>query len=159
MIKEMFKCFETINRKLDNNIAEISLKQTQMSITFEDQTVVSAKDLRQLDDTIEPQFSITNVMTFNECLYVIFSDLQEKLINKVTVEPYSFLYSFIFDLKDLLCACPALEYVISSNYIKVYLDLPNLHIKDLVEVDKKLQSEGILELSMQRPYLLYVKDW
>ena len=158
MIKTMFELFDKINFNLENNIAEISFKQSQMSITFEDQTIVSLDDLMELQ-CIENQYAITSISTFNECLHVIFSNLNETLINKVTVEPYSFLYSFIFDLKEILCSCPALEYVISSNYIKIYLDLPNIYARDIINVDKELNSEGILELSSQRPYLLYVKDW
>lgn len=158
MIKTMFELFDKINFNLENNIAEISFKQSQMSITFEDQTIVSLDDLMELQ-CIENQYAITSISTFNECLHVIFSNLDETLINKVTVEPYSFLYSFIFNLKEILCSCPALEYVISSNYIKIYLDLPNIYARDIINVDKELNSEGILELSSQRPYLLYAKDW
>ena len=158
MIKTMFELFDKINSDLENNIAEISFKQSQMSITFEDQTIVLWDDLMELQ-CIEDQYAITSISTFNECLHIVFSNLDETLINKVTVEPYSFLYSFIFNLKETLCSCPALEYVISSNYIKIYLDLPNIHAGDIINVDKELNSEGILELSSQRPYLLYVKDW
>lgn len=159
MIKTMFEVFDKINSNLENNIAEISFKQSQMSITFEDQTIVSWDDLMELQD-IENQYAITSISTFNECLHVVFSNLDETLINlKTTVEPYSFLYSFIFNLKETLCSCPALEYVISSNYIKIYLDLPNIYARDVINVDKELNSESILELSSQRPYLLYVKDW
>lgn len=158
MIKTMFEVFDKINSNLENNIAEISFKQSQMSITFEDQTIVLWDDLMELQ-RIEDQYAITSISTFNECLHVVFSNLDETLINKVTVEPYSFLYSFIFNLKETLCSCPALEYVISSNYIKIYLDLPNIYARDIVNVDKEINSEGILELSSQRPYLLYVKDW
>lgn len=158
MIKTMFEFFDKINSNLENNIAEISFKQSQMSITFEDQTIVLWDDLMELQ-RIEDQYAITSISTFNECLHVVFSNLDETLINKVTVEPYSFLYSFIFNLKETLCSCPALEYVISSNYIKIYLDLPNIYARDIVNVDKEINSEGILELSSQRPYLLYVKDW
>mgnify|MGYP006391889965 CR=1 FL=1 len=158
MIKTMFEFFDKINSNLENNIAEISFKQSQMSIIFEDQTIVLWDDLMELQ-RIEDQYAITSISTFNECLHVVFSNLDETLINKVTVEPYSFLYSFIFNLKETLCSCPALEYVISSNYIKIYLDLPNIYARDIVNVDKEINSEGILELSSQRPYLLYVKDW
>lgn len=158
MIRTMFEVFDKINSNLENNIAEISFKQSQMSITFEDQTIVLWDDLMELQ-RIEDQYAITSISTFNECLHVVFSNLDETLINKVTVEPYSFLYSFIFNLKETLCSCPALEYVISSNYIKIYLDLPNIYARDIVNVDKEINSEGILELSSQRPYLLYVKDW
>lgn len=158
MIKTMFELFDKINSNLENNIAEISFKQSQMSITFEDQTIVLWDDLMELQ-CIEDQYAITSLSTFNECLHVVFSNLDETLINKVTVEPYSFLYSFIFNLKETLCSCPALEYVISSNYIKIYLDLPNIYARDIINVDKEINSEGILELSSQRPYLLYVKDW
>lgn len=158
MIRTMFEFFDKINFILENNIAEISFKQSQISITFEDQTIVSLDDLMKLQ-SIESQYSITSISTFNECLHVIFSNLDETLINKVTAEPYSFLYSFIFELKEILCSCPALEYVISSNYIKIYLDLPNIYARNIINVDKKLDSEGVLELSSQRPYLLYVKDW
>ena len=97
MIKTMFELFDKINSNLKNNIAEISFKQSQMSITFEDQTIVSWDDLMELQG-IENQYSITSISTFNECLYVVFSNLDETLINKVRVELYSFLYPFIFIL-------------------------------------------------------------
>lgn len=161
MIEEMFHCFDNINDKLDNNIAEISFKQTQMDITFEDQTIVRKSDLDLLD-SIEQRYSITDIATFNECLHVVFSNLDQTLLEKkstTVIEPYSFLYSIIFDLKELLCSCPALEYVISQNYVKVYLDLPNLRAQDIINVDKRLMHNSVLELSSQRPYLLYVKDW
>ena len=157
-LKTLFEEFDKIDDKLSNNIAEISIKQSRIAITFEDQTVLDMGDIYALDG-LEAQFSISNIATFDECLYVIFENLDTQLINTIQVKPFSMLYAFIFDLKEYLCSCPALEYVISSNYVKVYLDLPNINIPDLMKVDDKLGQQSVFQLTSQRPYLLYVKDW
>lgn len=47
----------------------------------------------------------------------------------------------------------------NKNYIKFYIDKPNIQLDALQEVDKIIGAKSQLELTGPRPYLLYVKDY
>ena len=61
------------------------------------------------------------------------------------------------EIGDHICQCPALEYTISTDFIKVYIDKPNIFIDDLNNLQEVFDSNFSLELQKQRPYCLFVK--
>lgn len=159
MLKDFFNFVDKVNNSLDNKIREISVKQSKITFTFDDTVILQRKDFNVID-RLEDQIGISEITTFQDTLFISFLNLSEDMIpKKFSPDSIYGLYQFIISLREILCTCPALEFVISDNYLKVYLDLPNLYMKDVAEVDKFLNQGGILELSHQRPYVLYVKDW
>lgn len=164
LIKELFSYFDEVNKGLKNPILEISIKQSQMVFCFEDLSTIAIPDLMTLNNNC-CIIAATKVTAFQDIIHVHFEDLSDELVlqrekNKELKDiPILKLFDFIFRLKDQLCSCPNLEYAISDDYIKIYIDVPNLNVKQLYNIDKLLKSDGILEVNTQRPYILYVKDW
>lgn len=159
MIKFLFDRFDKINSNLDNKISEISVKQSRITFDFEEQNILSVSDLKKLEN-LSPFFDLTEITTFQDMLFVVFDNLDEKEFDESVKEnPLGLIYSFIKTLAENLCTCPMLEYQIAENYIKIYIDVPNVFIKDLANIEEIMQASGTIESSGQRTYLLYVKDW
>ena len=159
MLRNFFEFIDKLNNNLNNKIREISVKQSKITFTFDDSLIFNRADFN-LIDRLETDIGISDITTFQDTLFVSFTNLSEEMIpSDYSPDSIFGLYHFIIQLRDIVCTCPALEFVVSDNYLKVYLDLPNLYIKDIAQIDKLLKQEGILELTHQRPYILYVKDW
>lgn len=161
LIKKLFKYFDEINEGLENPILEVSVKQSQMVFCFEETNRITIPDLEILNNLC-PLMSISEITTFQDMIFVHFENLSESFLkdaDKKNRFAILDLYGFIFSLAKSFCTCPNLEFAISNNYIKIYIDLPNVTVKQTYEMDELLKSDGILELDTQRPYVLYVKDW
>lgn len=159
MIKTLFDRFDKINENLDNKISEISIKQSRVTLDFTNQNTITSTDLKKIDN-MSPFFKITEITTFQDRIFIVFDKLDEKEFDEnIGGNPLGLIYSFIKTLAENLCTCPMLEYQIAENYIKIYIDIPNVFVKDLVNVEEILQSNGTIESNGQRMYLLYVKDW
>lgn len=158
MLKDIFKAFNGLNEGLDNNIAEISVMRSQILFGFEDPQIIYRSDIDKLD-SYNKIVNFSDVGCIENNMLLSFRGLSEDLMNALDSEDnFKILYSFILFLRETICQCPALEYVASSNYIKIFLDVPNLTLKNLNKVDEFLGQEGYLELGAPRPYLLYVSD-
>lgn len=158
MLKKAIDLFSVLNDGMENNIREISVKQSMITISFENESILSMTDLQKIDNFCDA-FSVTNITAFQDMIHVHFDGLSENLIEENDRCPLAYLYKIILILRDILCTCPALEYVISNDYVKIYIDLPNIHVKDLNGLEELFKSEGVLEINNQRPYVLYVRDW
>ena len=156
MIKRVLEAFDEIANQIESDIADISVKQSQIMFGFGNS--IPFKDLNTINN-LKNSISITDIVSFQDLLFVRLENLSESLIDEKSNNPMNVLYSFIFSLAETLCSCPVLEYSVSGNYLKIYLDLPNVTSKSLRELDLLLNSEGVLELGGQRPYILYVRDW
>ena len=156
--KGLYKHFQELNGDFDFKIIEMSVKQHQITIMFDDQELLFFNDINhfllKLKDSVQKETYIT---TSSDVLYLTipFNDEEE-----FTGEPY--LDEFIKIIKKMaekICQCPSLEYVISNKYIKCFLDKPGLYVTDLVEYEKIInEGKGTLELHAQRPYLLFVNS-
>lgn len=158
MLKKLFSAIDLINEHLDNKILEIGVRQSMMVFSFQEENLLKIEDLNKIDNFCD-NYSVSELTAFQDKIYVHFSNLSEEIISDSDNCTFTIFYKFIQELKNILCTCPALEYVISDSYVKIYIDLPNIYAKDVVSVDKLLDASGILELNNQRPYVLYVKDW
>ena len=156
MIKKILNAFEQIDNKLENDLVDISVKQSQIMFGFGNSILF--KDLNAIN-SLKNSISITDIVSFQDLLFVRLENLSEDLVDKNSDNSIDTLYSFIFSLAETLCSCPVLEYSVAGSYLKIYLDLPNITSKNLRELDFLLNSEGVLELGGQRPYVLYVRDW
>lgn len=153
MIEEAFEALNDINKKLDANILELSVKQSQIVFTFHDELLISMKDLLTLN-TLDEDIYVTDVTCFQNRLYVSLRDVD-------LAEVYSSFKPFISvitTLRELVCACPALEYVISTEYIKVFLDVPNIKVSDLNKLIDVFHQDPFVEFAGDRPYLLFINE-
>lgn len=158
LLKKLFAAIEDMNDNLENKIGEISVKYSSISISFSDMSCLKINDFKALNDMFN-SISVSSITAFQDEIHVHFEDLSDDIWKGEEENNLYNLYVLILLLREKLCTCPALEYVISESYLKIYVDLPNIHVGNLVDIDKALSSEGIIEFNYQRPYILYVRDW
>lgn len=159
LINTLLEMFSELDKNLENKIAEISVKSSQITIRLLDSLMISRKDFNTID-SFSNSFSISRVTTFNDTIFIHFDSLSEDSINEPVnkMDELQNFYKIVFKLREVLCSCPALEYIISRDYIKVYLDLPNVYTKDIIEMDRLFETDSVLELGSQRPYALYIRE-
>lgn len=160
MMKKLFKTFNELNEKItDNEIDEISIKQPQIQFTFLNGKILSIKDILAIEAHVNYAIA-TDVTTYDDSIMLTFRDLEnsQENIDKPDNKFKPFL-QLINALAEKVCTCPSLEATITKNYIKFYIDKPNIQLDALQEVDKIIGAKSQLELTGPRPYLLYVKDY
>lgn len=156
MINQVFKGIQTINSLLDADIMEVSVKASQVVLTFYNEIIISMNDLRILD-MIGENLKITDVTCFQNRLYVSFRDMDD-LDTLGENSEFVCFKDLIVKLRDLLCTCPALEYVASAEYLKIFLDLPNVRVSDLCKLSDTFDQDPFIEFSGDRPYLLFINE-
>ena len=153
MIQKLFNDFNNINKLLDDQLLEISVKQHQITLLLNKSLYFN--NLQKILDYINQEKSY---ITFhNDFLCVVLGGFEDEVDKK------SLFYNFLSIIKEMsveICQCPALEYVVSSQYVKCYLDKTGLNIEDLVKYEKILKAEakGELEMHPQRPYMLFINE-
>lgn len=158
MIEKAFESVENLSKKLDNNINEIYVRKTQMLFTFEDETIISYNDLTTLAN-MDKILGCTDITSFNNMIFVGFRNLNQELMqNEEINENLRNLYDIIGVLYEHVCQCPALEFVVSNQYLKVFLDSPNIHVSNLYALNNIFHQDPFIELGSDRPYLLYIKE-
>lgn len=161
MFKEMLESFERLSEGLDNPISEILVSHSKIDLVLENRSTISRNDFNIID-SYDKSLSISEIDVFEDELHVLFHDVDavfdgEKK-NKKDKDIFT-VYSFILKLREIMCTCPILQFAISSTYVKVFLDVPDVTAHKIVGVDDLLQQEGSLVFAINRPYVLYVKDW
>ena len=156
MINQAFKSLEIIDSQLEVDIMEISVKQSQITLVFFDSIIVYMNDLLALDK-MGDKLKVTDVTCFQDQLYVSMRGIKgyESFGDE---SMFTAFYDVIVTLRDLVCSCPALEYVISKEYLKVYLDVPNIQLSELYKLIDVFKQDPFVELSGDRPYLLFVNE-
>lgn len=158
MLSKLFNAFDQLNQGKENPLREISVKRSQILISFDQPDVIFRKDFNVLDNL--QGLGITDIGCIDNILYLSYRDLTEDYMVSESVDKnMTTLYDFITILRTILCQCPAMEYVIAKEYIKVYLDVPNLNIESLMGVNEVLGANGFLELNGPRPYILYIREF
>ncbi len=156
MIKEAFQAINAIDHELQADILEISVKQSQMVFSFYDELIVEMSDLKKLD-SMEDNIQVTDITCFQNQLYVAIRDIED--INSFNSNaPFFYLYKIIVALREVICTCPALEYVISKEYLKVFIDLPNIKLSELYKLKDSFNQDPFVEFSGDRPYLLFINE-
>ena len=160
MMKKLFKIYNTLNDKIqENEIKEISIKQSQIQFTFITGNILSLRDILALESKAK-YAQATDITVFQESLILTFRELENVHENiEKTDNIFGTFTKLITDLAEAVCTCPNLEVTISENYIKFYIDKPNMELDALQQVDKLLNAKSQLELNCSRPYLLYIKDY
>lgn len=157
MINKAFKGIKKLSEQLhDNKISEMSVKRSQILLSFEDSSLITMTDLNILDTL---GTGVTDITSFNEFLFVGFKELSEsKMLSQEMDSCFKDIYSIIVVLRDNLCTCPALEFIISEEYIKIFIDLPNIQLSAVNKLNDIFKQDPFLELSADRPYLLYINE-
>ena len=149
MKKKIFQSFDHINNLVDSDLLEISVKQSRIQLCFDGK--VSLADCLKAHEVYK-SFNVTDIMAFDG---MIFIDIKRD--KESESKDLNDFCKLILGLKEALCSCPILEFVVSDTYIKVFLDVPHITVKDLTDVDALLSDTGIIQFNAQRPYLLYVR--
>jgi hypothetical protein len=158
MLNAAFNAIKEFNSFLSNKIIEISVKRSQIVLTFEDELMITFSDLLKLNQ-IDDVLNITDVTCFENRIYVSYKKLSEELmLQDGRHKDFVAIYNIIVFLRENLCTCPALEYVLAEPYIKIFLDLPNVQLSDVNKVSSELKQDPFLELTADRPYLLYINE-
>ena len=158
-IKKAFAAIKHINDLLNNKVIEISIKRSQFELTFEDCAIITIEDLNSLSSVFGESIHFSDVTCFNERLFVSYRGLDDSFMDDKNVT-YVFkdIYKIIMILRDELCTCPALECVLSQEYIKVFIDVPNIQLSNIVSVSDILDQDPFFEFGADRPYLLYINE-
>ena len=156
----VFTTFDKLNEPYrSNKISEISVHQNQIDFLFESGKILYMDSLYKLEDVTNP-VKISDITMFNNQLIVSCRDLEpidKKKKKESSTHPLWLFRQIIEELSKTVCACPALEFVVSDNYIKCYIDKPNIVLSDLIKINKIFDADGILELNGQRAYVLFVR--
>lgn len=156
MINQAFKAFDIIDSQLDGDIMEISVKQSQIVLSFYDELIVNMDDIDMLNK-LGDKLQVSDITCFQNQLYVAMRGIRD--IDSFGKESmFISFYEVIKVLRDIVCACPALEYVISREYLKVYLDLANIKLSDLWRLIDVFKQDPFIEFSGDRPYLLFINE-
>lgn len=157
-IEELFSLVEEINRQLENLLLEISVKRHQISflINYDVIRFNGIQSLLELADKNNYDESFLSYDKNNDIFSFLIGGLSLEEIDEKNI-----LYPFLCTIEKMaqeICSCPSLEFVISPQYIKCYLDKPGLKISDLSNYEKIFNAEGQAELELhpQRPYLLFL---
>lgn len=155
-IKKLFEQINVINNMIDADLLEVSVKKHQITLVLNNKmigfdTINSLLDMCK-KDVQEESFLANN----NDNFYFTIGNLSLDNLDKNNIF-YPFIY-VIDQMAQHVCSCPALEFTISSQYLKCYLDKPGLKVSDLSNYEKILKAKdlGELELHPQRPYLLFL---
>lgn len=159
-LRIMFDAFSRINAISGiEEVFEVSVHQNQISFLFSSSNIVYMDNIKELERIIDP-IKITDITLFEDTLIASCRDLSELQPKEkdYTANPLCLFKAIINQLSETVCACPALEFVISDSYLKCYIDKPNIALQDIAKLDKVFDAKGILELKGQRPYVLYIKE-
>lgn len=154
---DAYNLYKDLSNILGEELNEISI--------FQNQIILKCKnflDMKVLTSLVEVMgMNPTDVSIFENELCVSYRLIDEYS----TTDTVHQLMLLMGDISDCICTCPVLEMAVTDQYIKVYLDKPNIKIKDIAKLDDVMnvelpaglfQFEGVLQIHEHRPYVLYV---
>ncbi len=153
-LDSMFTMFNSIQEYIpESNLIEISVKQHQITLCLENKHILYFSDVLSLchDVMVNPQD--TYVTHHDKNFYIIIPNIDDNMKNSSKFDDFMKVIEY---MAEHICQCPALEYVIYSNYIKCFLDKPGIKVADIVKLEELFNSECTLELGANRPYALFV---
>lgn len=159
IIKNAFTAINKLNDRLNNQTIEISIKRSQFELTFEAHAIITVEDLASLSNVFGDSLDFTDITCFNDRLFVSYRGLEDSFMEDKNVSNiFKDIYKLIIVLRDKLCTCPALECILSPEYIKIFIDVPNIQLSNINAVSDILEQDPFLELGADRPYLLYINE-
>ena len=159
-LDDLFNRTKEIDEMLGNQLLEISVKQHSITISITESMIhfLHAEKLIIMVAGMKGASKKSFISTHNDIIYFTFEDLStDKMMEK---DPLRLFMETIEDFAEKICTCPALEFIISNQYLKCFLDKPGLTIENLSEYEEVLEAKGKgeLELHPQRPYLLFINE-
>lgn len=138
------------------NIKEISVKQHQIDIRLDERDFCYFSDVLPFveDDLTDPDAAY--VATGQDGMHLIIEINSDE--PKAPLSMFNTFVQVIRFLADKVCKCPSLEFAISGQYLKFYLDKPGITLEELTIVEQLFNSKCTLELGIQRPYILFINE-
>lgn len=156
-IKEVIDIFNHINKMAHGGLLEISIKRSRINFEFEDSNLIHYFHLSGLLDDGFINKSYLYMTALDNQIHVTYDcsdDVEHNMIPKQSC--YHDLFKLLDEIGQYVCQCPALEYVISQNYIKIFIDKPNIEFINLQKLKDIFGVPFTLELQKQRPYCLFI---
>lgn len=151
MTQKIFKCFEDIQKLFKQEVIEVSVKRSQVTLVFSEK-MIGVADIEKFSS--EFCGGDKSFVTFDEEFMYLVCELEDNTGFQELFGPFLEVTQRVF---DEVCKCPIFEFIVSSRYIKLYLDKQGLTVKDLKAYEDIFDdTEGTLELHGQRPYLLFI---
>ena len=149
--------FSQISDMTHNTLSEISIKKSRINFEFLEPSIVHISNIMNLlqDDLIdEDKLYFTalegHIHLTYDCGDIVAND---NVPNSSLFKP---LFDLLKEIGEHICQCPALEYIIAQDYVKVFIDKPNMESRDLFDLEKVFDQSFVLELQKQRPYCLFI---
>lgn len=150
-IQDVFKFYKGLQAIMEDEIKEISVHQDQISICCHN--FVEYGNFGALSELLG--MDPTDISIFNDSIYISYRIISSQKHYSTYVKTCKDIMSSI---ADCICQCPSLEMTVTDQYAKVYLDKPNIKVKDISELDTVMGAEGTLQTGEQRAYVLYLNE-
>ena len=157
-MNDLFNSFKSINEILEGELLEISVRRNQISYIFGGNSI-GLKDVKTLIDVMKKYEISNSYLTIQDDTY-LFLTFEDWYKEAETDGRYldNVFKMYIDEISEKICTCPALEFVVSNQYIKCFLDKGGLTVDDLSSYEELMGAKGSLELMPQRPYLLFINE-
>lgn len=153
-LDSMFGIFKEIEEYVPkSNLIEISVRQHRISLYLRNDDIIYLSDVLNLchDVLVNPEDTI--ITPDEKGFYILIEEIPDE-VNQSS--KFKELVQVIRYMAEHICQCPALEYVISSHYIKCFLDKPGIKLSEIQKMEELFGEECTLELSAGRPYALFI---
>lgn len=153
-IDEIFKTYKKVANILDGDSQLLDIIVNRDQIAFKCKNFVDFEKFNGLKPLMG--LSPSDISIFMDNLFISYRGIEgniDEASNEVKL-----LKKMIDLVSDHVCQCPVLEAVVTGYFVKIYIDKPNIKLKELAELDKIFEAEGVLETGEQRAYVIYVKD-
>ena len=156
-VSKVVNIFNKILKLTHNSLLEISIKKSRVNFEFKESNLIHIRDIIDLltDEFIDEDYLYLTALGDN--IHLTYECGDKVMHNDIPVNSlFKDLFDLLEEVGEHICQCPALEYVISENYIKVFIDKPNIESNDLYNLKQVFGQEFTLELQKQRPYCLFL---
>lgn len=156
-VNKVIDIFYKISNLTCNSLLEISIKKSRVNFEFKESNLIHIRDVIDLleDDFIDEDYLYFTA--FENNIHLTYDCGDKVAHNDIpSTSIFKNLFDLLEEIGEHICQCPALEYIIAENYIKIFIDKPNIEFNDLYNLQKVFGQEFTLELQKQRPYCLFV---
>ena len=155
----IFGIYEDIHKLLyGNGFIEVSIKKSRINFEFEDGNLLHANAVTGLlqDPLITENYLY--MTSLNDDIRIT-CDVDDTVLHNMVPSDSIFApyFELLEELGEHICQCPALEFVVSENFLKIFIDKPSISLNDLEKIKEIFDEEFTIEVHKQRPYCLFVK--
>lgn len=155
----IFGIYEDIHKLTHGNgLIEVSVKKSRINFEFEDGNLLHSNAIIGLleDPLITEDYLY--MTSLNDDIRIT-CDVDETVAHNMvpTQSIFSPYFELLEELGEHICQCPALEFVVSENFLKIFIDKPSISLNDLEKIKEIFDEDFTIEVHKQRPYCLFVK--